>query len=312
MNSKIRSFMYLDEHKMYSISSQLFEGLTEYILKDNRVSNKEEDLQKGNFGSGRVMSEILQIEKGSSEKRFLHDYAYNLFEKELTDRNILFTPEDNEKSLNFGDKQFVKVKGKIIFNDFKALRDTFRDFNDIGTALGYIQCYDVKGELMLSIDSAIKETNDRNVKAKIGQEKKKIDSKFKQYLLDQGLNVNSDWLSHLQKIYEFGYKDLFSVRMPYEKQNIIFESILNRKFLKEDETSLIVKYSRRTEVEFSIMGLLTQKGGEKVKMTEAEAEASMKIVSLNFTNIIGNLEESFNGRLKNEYIIDPIAIYREV
>jgi hypothetical protein len=27
----IKSFIYLDEYKMYSISSQLFEGLTEYI-----------------------------------------------------------------------------------------------------------------------------------------------------------------------------------------------------------------------------------------------------------------------------------------
>ena len=34
----IKSFIYLDEYKMYSISSQLFEGLTEYILSGEKES----------------------------------------------------------------------------------------------------------------------------------------------------------------------------------------------------------------------------------------------------------------------------------
>ena len=33
-SSKIKSFIYLDEDKMYSISSQLFEGMTQYILQE--------------------------------------------------------------------------------------------------------------------------------------------------------------------------------------------------------------------------------------------------------------------------------------
>lgn len=32
---RIKSFIYLDEDKMYSISSQLFEGMTQYILQEN-------------------------------------------------------------------------------------------------------------------------------------------------------------------------------------------------------------------------------------------------------------------------------------
>ena len=34
---KIKSFVYLDVNKMYSISSQIFEGLTEYILSEKTV-----------------------------------------------------------------------------------------------------------------------------------------------------------------------------------------------------------------------------------------------------------------------------------
>lgn len=30
--SGIKNFIYLDEYKMYSISSQIFEGITEYLV----------------------------------------------------------------------------------------------------------------------------------------------------------------------------------------------------------------------------------------------------------------------------------------
>ena len=105
---------------------------------------------------------------------------------------------------------------------------------------------------------------------------------------------------------------MFAVHIPYRFSNSVFASILNREFLKENEESLIAKYSRRTEVEFSIVGLLTQCGGEKAMIDSDAPEESIKKASLNITSIISNLEDTFNGRLRNEYIIDPIAIYREI
>ena len=84
MENKIKSFIYLDNDKMYSISSQLFGGLTEYILQDSKKTATEDDQQKKHAFSGKIMREIYQLEKGSSEKRFFHDYAYSLFEKNLS------------------------------------------------------------------------------------------------------------------------------------------------------------------------------------------------------------------------------------
>lgn len=306
---KIKSFIYLDENKMYSISSQLFEGLTEYTLKGNIESTKEEDNQKGNFGSGRVMSQILKSERTESEKKFLHDYAYTLFEKELSERKLLSKLDDTDKDINLQDKQFVKIHGKAIFNDCKAMADTFRDFNEVGEALGYIQLFDINGD---EKEASIQQIKDKNERSKAIQGKKRVDSIFKKYLLDEGLNINAKWLGHLLRIYKFGYKDLFTIRIPYVNQNIIFESILNRSFLKEDEFSLITKYSRRTEIAFSIVGLLTQHGGEKVDSPVLDVNSGMKNVNLNIANSISTLGDSFNGRLNNEYIIDPIAIYREI
>ena len=312
MENKIKSFIYLDNDKMYSISSQLFEGLTEYILRDNKTTSTEDDQQKAQVFSGNLMREILQQEKGSSEKRFFHDYAYSLFEKELSNRNLLCTIEDSGELGDMTDKQFVKVHGKAYFNDYRALKETFRQFNEIGSALGYIQCYGPMGEVLKQIDEAAQQTSDRNQKAKINNKKNAVDSIFKNCLREQGLNVNEKFAENLVRIYDFGYKDMFAVHIPYLVSNIVFASILNREFLKEKEDSLIAKYSRRTEIEFTIVGLLSQCGGEKALIDSDDSESSMKQASLNFTSIISNLEDTFNGRLGNEYIIDPIAIYREI
>lgn len=244
MENKIKSFIYLDNDKMYSISSQLFEGLTEYILRDNKTTSTEDDQQKAQVFNGNLMREILQQEKGSSEKRFFHDYAYSLFEKELSNRNLLCTIEDSGELGDMTDKQFVKVRGKAYFNDYRALKETFRQFNEIGSALGYIQCYGPMGEVLKQIDEAAQQTSDRNQKAIINNKKNAVDSIFKNYLREQGLNVNEKFAENLVRIYDFGYKDMFAVHIPYLVSNIVFASILNREFLKEKEDSLIAKYSR--------------------------------------------------------------------
>ncbi|WP_454047425.1 DUF6414 family protein [Chryseobacterium sp. Marseille-Q8038] len=67
---KIRSFIYLDNYKMYSISSQIFEGLTEYILKSENTNTKEKEEQKGPFFSGRVLADIIEKDTNYTEKNF--------------------------------------------------------------------------------------------------------------------------------------------------------------------------------------------------------------------------------------------------
>lgn len=64
----IKSFVYLDEYKMYSISSQLFEGLTEYVLSGKKSEYAKSEEQKGKILSGNLMGEILVKEQSSTEK----------------------------------------------------------------------------------------------------------------------------------------------------------------------------------------------------------------------------------------------------
>jgi hypothetical protein len=75
--------VYLDEYKIYSISSQIFEGLTEEVIQYSHRETRDREEQKGPLGSGRILADILTDSQGRSERKFLYDYAYTLFEDRL-------------------------------------------------------------------------------------------------------------------------------------------------------------------------------------------------------------------------------------
>ena len=80
---KLRQFIYLDEYKIYSLYSQVFEGLTDHVVNYSEAEAVEENRQKGPRGSGRFLMDLTSERTGQQEKRFLHDYTFSLFEKEL-------------------------------------------------------------------------------------------------------------------------------------------------------------------------------------------------------------------------------------
>lgn len=110
MEQSIKSFIYLDDYKLYSLSSQMFQGFTEYIISGSTASTEEEEKQKGAFASGKMMSDILKKEKSSTEKKYLHDYAFNLLESELSNRGILHTITSTDTTDTIQSKGIVKVQ----------------------------------------------------------------------------------------------------------------------------------------------------------------------------------------------------------
>ena len=47
----VKSFVYLDEYKMYSISSQLFGGLTEYLIDYQEVRTWMKKVKRGHWAA---------------------------------------------------------------------------------------------------------------------------------------------------------------------------------------------------------------------------------------------------------------------
>ena len=320
---KIRSFLYLDNYKMYSISSQLFEGLTEYIVTNNKESNSETENQKGPLGSGRILGDIIQKSSEQREKKFLHDFSYNLFEKALLERNkVLQIDCDNYESeiIKLENYSFIKVKGRIVFNDLKIIEDTLSKFNEVGYALGYVGKKAAYDEEMKKLDNQANQIPDRNQKAKFKNLlKNKTD--FKKILQEEGLQMDEEFIKNIAYLLDYGYNQQFEIQIPIS-ENCMFSAQLDRDNLKDEEHRIIKKYSRETEKEFVLFGIITQvkKESEREsllidridKSTEKDEDGNMKEAIMNIVSSLTSLEKTFTGKLDYEFVIDPISLYLEL
>ncbi|MEZ4884694.1 MAG: hypothetical protein R3E32_08220 [Chitinophagales bacterium] len=328
---KIKSFIYLDNQKMYSISSQLFEGLTEYLVKSKSKKYTDEEKQKGNLMSGRLMADIIEEYTNHTEKKFLHDYSYTIFENALiNEKKVLSIDRQNISSQikEINDFHFVKLTGQIVFNDSKMLVETFKNFNQLGESIGYIASQE-KNKKVNELEKTVSQIKDRNKRNKA---KQLLSSKTnsKKQLLESGLNMDDKFLESLVYVINHMYKSQFEVQIPFpsEIENYLFTSIINRNFLKENEYEVVGKYSRETEKPFTIFGILTQTSRNLNEPTRLEIlknnlelsydiqgkkkQGNIKEAILNIVPKLTGLEKGFIGRLDYEYIIDPIAIYREL
>lgn len=323
---KLRSFIYLDNYKMYSISSQLFEGLTEYIVKSENTNTKEEESQKGPLGSGRILADIIEKNINQTEKKFLHDYSYNLFEDALiNEKRVLELNSSNieENITKINDFSFVKISGNAIFNDLKIIEDLVKNFNKIGEALGYLSHKAKHDAEIAELKKTINAIPDRNQKA-VANSILKSKGDFKSMLKEKGLNLDDEFLKNLAYVLDYGYNQQFEVQVPIKSKNDslqLFSAQLKRENLKEDEYSIIKKYSRETEKEFKLFGILTQKltteSKQKIfeelkKNYESIETPNMKEALMNMVTMLTNIETTFTGKLNYEYVIDPIALYIEI
>ena len=117
---------------MYSISSQLFGGITDAIFMASKKSYSENGEQKGEATSGRNMGVSLTNENDTTEKKFRHDYAYSLFEEELIKNGLLYTIDKSSTIETLSSKTFIKAKGKVFFDDYEVLDNTMKNFNRTG------------------------------------------------------------------------------------------------------------------------------------------------------------------------------------
>lgn len=323
---KTRLFAYLDQYKMYSISSQIFEGLTEYALKYSEHEIEEVEEQKGPVGSGRLLADIVGKRAGESEKRFMHDYAYTLFEEKLMSEGRVCVIDDDltdDVRKTLAEYGFVKVIGKMAFHDVPKISRLAREFNTIGEALAYVSSY---GEISSASAELEKEMN-----ASTGNRKKELRKQLKSLAnpadlaKSAGLYQDPTYMEKLAYMLDLGYRDSLEVQIMPSSLGYSFSAPLTRENLREPENLLVMKYGRYTEATFALFGVLTQTG-ESTSLKEHDVEGfdiadqdggepqsgGIKLAFRGLNESWTAVEETFTGRLENEFIIDPIAIYREI
>ena len=312
----IKSFLYLDEYKMYSISSQIFEGITEYLIDYQGTAKEQEEQQKGPVGSGRLLADILKSESITQERKYLHDYSYNLFEDRLNEsQKILEVSTKNVDEIIdiIDDAGFVKVKAKPIFNDMNIIKSTIGKFNEIGEALAYAGSFEELNTLRQQLEGSVEATADRNEKARLRQKLKQL-TNIESLAKEKGLYQDPQLLKNLSFLLNYGFQDQFEVQIPVGQYT--FSAILKREHLRENEDMLVRKYSRFSERDFILFGTIAQSSSKSPTNGNEYAGNSnpqhMKEVIMSLVASLSEVEASLSGKLDNEVVIDPIALYREV
>lgn len=308
---KIKSFIYLDNKKMYSLASQIFEGLVESYVETKKERKDSIEEQKGPIGSGRNLAEIIITEDDKSQNKFLHDYLYNIFEKKLIDLNKVTEFKEGTDAQEIEKLSFIKVKGKAVFNDSKEILRTMNEFNKMGEAISYL-C--IKDQLDKRFSDEVANIKDRNQKVKANFAKENILSKeLRKYAEDNNLYLDEEFLNRLKYIMEYGLNDMLEVQI--KTSSGTFSALLDREYLKEEERLLIGKYSRITDVDISIFGYVTQTSNYipiSGNLPTFNDIKSFKELFHGIVNGVIDIENAFIGKSTGETIIDPIAIYVEL
>lgn len=301
---------------MYSISSQVFEGLTEYVTSYSQNSNHDLESQEGPVGSGRVLADIISKQASTEERKFLHDYSYNLFEEKLlNDKRVLEIDLNNIDKMirKLEEYDFVKVRGRLLFSDIKLINDTIENINKLGEAFVYLTNYQNINELKQQY-STISQSKNRNDKAFLKQSAKQAtDLSFLAKQL--GWNIDKEFLEQLAFVLNYGYRDQFEVKayLPTSEDKYLFSALLKRNYLREEEHLIVSKYSRYSEKDFIIFGTITQSKGSQgdLPLEEEFNPNDIKELLAQLIMKLSDVEKQFTGKRANEIMIDPIAIYRE-
>lgn len=309
----IKNIVYLDVDKMYSMSSQVFEGVTEYILSEKVQGKDSSESQKGPMASGMLLGEILRQQETVSEKKVLIDHSYSLFEKKLLDEGRVTVIDASAKSgpslTSLRANSFVKVRGRVIFNDMLSIKGTITNFNKVGRALATVTKFGELQELKTQLE-IFKEGGGDQSQRRALEEQIKLLSNGEKLQKFVGLYQDPDFLAQLATTLEYGYQDQLEVTINCD--NEAFSANLKRECLREREEMFIRKYSRHSEVDFTLFGVITQitqQSGDDIPLREG---ASIKEAVMNMVAVLTNLEQTFTGRRNNESIIDPIAMYTEI
>jgi len=311
----IKNFIYLDEEKMYSLSSQVFEGITEYVLNESGSDKHESESQKGPVGSGKILADIIISSNKATEKKFFHDYSFTLFESHLLEQSRILdltkaTLSLDDLKASITDFSFIKIKAKAVFNDVDKITELFTEFNTIGEALAHMGAFERINELKEELLLLKSQSPDRNQKSKLDAEYKKL-TNLKTLAKDGGLYQDQKFLDNLCLLTKYGFSDQFEITQT--KGEVLFTSCLKRECLREKEDLLVKKYSRKTEKEAVVLGIITQAfSANEAEPEEGVEYSNMKAALLNLVEHLASIEGSISGKQENEIVIDPIAVYFEV
>lgn len=292
---KIRDFIYLDSDRMYSLYSQVFEGVAEHVTKTFVNKYTTDILAKKVLNNGEARSSTEES-LSEIESKIMYDNLYSKLEEKLN--KVIKTVDSKTDELSIKDIKdtfMFKVVGNAFVHDYTRLAEYTTKFNDIGsiiTKLAY---------------GNINKSKQNNIN-------------IKDIAIKNGLNLDKEFLGNLKYMSEFFNNNSFEVMIVPNsaKSNLAFNGILKRDFLRIHENRLRILYSNEPIIPWVMVGQLTfapKEQSDTEQKLDIDAIKIEKSVSDAYIDIISssNKVESvfFDSKKYKKINLAPIAIYVE-
>ena len=291
---KIRDFIYLDSGRMYSLYSQVFEGIAERVTNTyfNRLTTGN-DVKKA-FTQDLVKSETEETLE-EIESKVMYDNLYNQLEERLSTSINIIDSNCSTLDLNKISNSFLfKIVGQAHIFDYFRLVEYTDKFNKLGEIIAESKYGSLSEE-----------------------DRKKTSAK--QIIREDGLSQDRTLLSNLKYIADFFKNGLYEVQIDpgIDGTNIEFTGILKKEYLRIGDERLRHLYGNVPSMKWTMVGQLTYLPKENPVEQTAENVSSEENSSISdsFEKIMRaatELEDVFSqSQIYQKVRLAPIVIYIE-
>ncbi|QUE97091.1 DUF6414 family protein [Klebsiella pasteurii] len=296
----LKNIVYIDYEKVYSLSSQLFEGIIQSAIE-------QQESTLSNVDALEIKTEKKSSSSSDTNKLSTvvnpHDYHYLKFEKELIRLGLLSSVSSNDFSAEkIKSGSFIKINANIEIADYNKLKDTTNNFTSLGYAIHYVNRY----EQLEQIEALL---NEKGLTQPHKKELMNLKSEVLKGIENDSAKEKKKFFDNLSNVLSYAYGDELEISQSIN--NYKFTSFLVRNFFKLSPEMLVKLYSRKTKSPFTIVGIITQSHTDSKNETVRDAN-DIRGAVWNMNDAMANLESTFCMPHENEYFIEPIALYTEI
>jgi hypothetical protein len=324
----VRDFIYLDTDKLYSLYSQLFEGVVDRIVESSESGKATTDSQKAGPLKGKSIDIRVAEVSIRTENKILYDHMYHRLEQRMG-ASIVSGAELNPASLReVLDKSFfVKATGSAEIEDSQRMEALLSKYNEVGAAIAYAFVSTQTGDGVAKKQAEIQQIPDRNQRKRAEAELRNLlsESRTKEVAAAMGLTQDEKLLSNLRLFTSLFHPNAFEVTIvPAGVANPVgFRGVLDKQWLRITPQHMNDLYGGYVEANWTMVGQVTHLPGEALPEPQSTPESpvdqagvtksppSMRDPSRAMFRASRTLERIFlESHERPEVIVSPIALYR--
>ncbi len=320
----VRDFIYVDGDRLYSLYSQVFEGVAERIIQSYIDELTSTDTQKASpLGGASAATQVAEASR-RTENRLLYDHMYSQLEAKLTSAITEPTGLSQDNYVDELSRTFmIKVRGAAEIEDYERLQAFIANFNALGQAIAYAGMMS-SGALddVKSVDLAVGSIKDPNQRARAKHKAKHLNVKALAGAM--GLQQDEQLLSNLKLFGEMFNREGFEVTITpeHDAEGIVFRGVLDKRWLRTRPEFLRSLYGINPVANWTMIGQITHLPGVMPRQPQGEQppagsgsdseNPSMRDPFRAMFGSSGAFEKMFlESHQRTEVVIAPLAVYRE-